>query len=80
MKQFEHPIHRVASEVQGLDCRALRGPSASSRKPLIALHGKLASIYCMNYRITGSANAQGEPPPRSNFGACENVSSSARLK
>jgi len=44
MKQFEHAIHKIASEVQGLD----RGSTARAINHLTesidALHGKLASI------------------------------------
>ena len=44
MKQFEHAIHKIASEVQGLD----RGSTARAinhlEESIDALHGKLASI------------------------------------
>ncbi len=44
MKQFEHAIHKIASEVQGLD----RGSTARTinhlEESIDALHGKLASI------------------------------------
>lgn len=44
MKQFEHAIHKIASEVQGLD----RGGTARAinhlKESIDALHGKLASI------------------------------------
>ena len=46
MKQFEHAIHKIASEVQGLD----RGSTARAinhlEESIDALHGKLASIDC----------------------------------
>ena len=44
MKQFEHAIHKIASEVQGLD-RASTARAISHLEEFIdALHGKLASI------------------------------------
>jgi Cdc6-like AAA superfamily ATPase len=46
MKQFEHAIHKIASEVQGLD----RGSTARAinhlEESIDALHGKLASSDC----------------------------------
>jgi len=44
MKQFEHAIHRIASEVQGLDRTSTARAINHLEESIDALHGKLASI------------------------------------
>ena len=44
MKQFEHAIHKIASEVQGLDRAATARAINQVQETIDALHGKLASI------------------------------------
>jgi hypothetical protein len=46
MKQFEHAIHKIASEVQGLDRRSTARDISLLAETIDALHGKLASIDC----------------------------------
>jgi very-short-patch-repair endonuclease/KaiC/GvpD/RAD55 family RecA-like ATPase len=48
MKQFEHAIQKIASEVQGLDRRSTARAISQLAESIDALHGKLASI---DYRI-----------------------------
>lgn len=44
MKQFEHAIHRIASEVQGLDRSGTARAINHLTEHIDALHGKLASV------------------------------------
>ena len=44
MKQFEHAIHKIASEVQGLDRSSTARDINHLEESIDALHGKLASI------------------------------------
>ena len=44
MKQFEHAIHKIASEVQGLDRRGTARAISHLEESIDALHGKLAGI------------------------------------
>jgi very-short-patch-repair endonuclease/phosphopantetheinyl transferase (holo-ACP synthase) len=44
MKQFEHAIHKIASEVQGLDRGSTSRAINHLEESIDALHGKLASI------------------------------------
>ncbi len=44
MKQFEHAIHKIASEVQGFDRAATSKTIAHRQDTIDALHGKLALI------------------------------------
>lgn len=44
MKQFEHAIHKIASEVQGLDRSGTARAINHLEESIDALHGKLASI------------------------------------
>jgi len=44
MKQFEHAIHKIASEVQGLDRTSTARAINHLEESIDALHGKLASI------------------------------------
>lgn len=44
MKQFEHAIHRIASEVQSLDRVAMRREIEALEQRIDALHGRLARI------------------------------------
>ncbi len=44
MKQFEHAIHKIASEVQGLDRSSTARAISHLEESIDALHGKLAGI------------------------------------
>ena len=44
MKQFEHAIHKIASEVQGLDRSSTARTINHLEESIDALHGKLASV------------------------------------
>ena len=44
MKQFEHAIQKIASEVQGLDRRSTATAITQLEESIDGLHGKLASI------------------------------------
>ena len=44
MKQFEHAIHKIASEVQGLDRSGTARAISHLEESIDALHGKLASV------------------------------------
>jgi len=46
MKQFEHAIHKIASEVQGLDRSSTARAINHLEESIDALHGKLAGIDC----------------------------------